>query len=515
MASKSRDTSFLEWHGGRWRVVIAVPRELHHRLGSKLKQSLRTDSLSQANRVKGPVIKALRAKIEHARSEILAKSDSQMEKARKLRDSRHDHPSPENVAAIMEIVEEETDRILGRPLTYIDADEDDSFWPPKIPVYDPRNIALADEFRAVVLSNGTPIDRHHKEYMATLTVSFRTRADDNRALQYLMEWCAKEGIRPVVEELRPKHAAKFALEMGPKPERSGEDAYVDRLEPGTNLDAITRKKYVTRLSAYWEYLRVREIAEVNIWLGCKIPVRKKPDYVKERPFTNDEIRRMLMANPTPQMRDLIMIGALTGARLDAIVDLKVDSILDGAFEFKPQKQETDHRHVPIHPDLMEIVLRRTKGKEPSDDFFPEWPPVKKEDSMRERSFKASNQFTEFRRSCGVDDRHIRIKRASDGSMQYDPRTPATVTEKARILQLRRSRVNFHSFRRWFSTRLEQAYVPGTLISAIVGHEREGTTLSIYSDGPEFQQATDAIKKLSLPPLTDEPAVEPRTLKRRR
>lgn len=47
--SAATDKQFLELHGGKWRVSIAVPRELQDRLGTRLKRPLNTDSLTVAN----------------------------------------------------------------------------------------------------------------------------------------------------------------------------------------------------------------------------------------------------------------------------------------------------------------------------------------------------------------------------------------------------------------------------------------------------------------------------------
>jgi integrase len=141
------------------------------------------------------------------------------------------------------------------------------------------------------------------------------------------------------------------------------------------------------------------------------------------------------------------------------------------FVFKPQKQELASRAVPIHPDLEEIVARRTQGKVLGDDLFPEWPPPRNQGSVRERSFKASNQFTDYRRSVGVD--HV-------------------------IPGKRRSLVNFHSFRRWFITKAEQADQPESIIAVVVGHKRKGMTLGRYSAGPLIAQARRCVEAVRLP-----------------
>ena len=68
------------------------------------------------------------------------------------------------------------------------------------------------------------------------------------------------------------------------------------------------------------------------------------------------------------MHDLIMIAALTGARLEAIVDLRARDCEAGLFAFKPQKKEKSARGVPIHSALVDLVARRTKGKHGADDL---------------------------------------------------------------------------------------------------------------------------------------------------
>jgi integrase len=187
------------------------------------------------------------------------------------------------------------------------------------------------------------------------------------------------------------------------------------------------------------------------------------------------------------LMDVILVGALTGARLDAVVDLKVQDISNGTIRFKAQKKEPAPRHVPIHPDLEDLVVRRVAGKRLDDDFFPEWPAPKEIGSQREKSFKTSTAFTAYRRQCGVDER---------------------------VPGQRRSLVNFHSFRRWFITKAERAGFDRDLIAAIVGHKREGHTFGTYSEGPEMKRARRCVAAIKLPPL-DKPVPQPQALMPRR
>ena len=65
--------------------------------------------------------------------------------------------------------------------------------------------------------------------------------------------------------------------------------------------------------------------------------------------------------------------------------------------------------------------------------------------------------------------------------------------------MRQSRVDFHSFRRWFVTKAEGAGVMGSIISAVVGHERQGMTLGVYSGGPSLEQLKTCVEAVRLPP----------------
>jgi integrase len=63
---------------------------------------------------------------------------------------------------------------------------------------------------------------------------------------------------------------------------------------------------------------------------------------------------------------------------------------------------------------------------------------------------------------------------------------------------RRSLVNFHSFRRCFITKAEQADQMEHIIAVVVGHKRTGMTLGRYSGGPLLEQARRCVEAVRLP-----------------
>jgi integrase len=89
----------------------------------------------------------------------------------------------------------------------------------------------------------------------------------------------------------------------------------------------------------------------------------------------------------------------------------------------------------------------------------------------ERSQRVVKQFVTHRRAIGVDDR---------------------------VEGARQSRVNFHSFRRTFVTKAEQAGMQPHLIEVVVGHKRPGMALGVYSGGPLLQQLREVVESVRLP-----------------
>ena len=447
--SAAGDRRYLEEKGGKWRVTVAVPRDLHKQLGTRLKRELRTDSLSVANANKWPHVAELKATIAAAQRALGKDSTVQEALATAKALASADR---EQADFIREAIQDKADAIRGAPvrevLTLFGREYE----------YDARREAKADQYADIASGAAVPIESHHADYLAQLTVKPRTLADDKRAVALLLAWCDAEKTPRTLQAITRKVATRFL------------DARLGTAATGQS--AVTLKKYLNRLSRYWQWLLIREHVELNPWAGLKLPVAPVAHDEKERPFTDAEMLKLLSGPVRPEMHDLMRIGALSGARLDAIVDLRVGDCRDGLFRFKPQKRETGPRDVPIHSALADIIARRMDGKEDSADLFPEWPAPKR-NTLRERSFKTSNAFTEYRRSVGVDE----------------------VVEGRR-----RSLVNFHSFRRWFITKAEQADQGENIIAAVVGHKRKGMTLGVYSAGPLREQARRCVEAVTLPAL---------------
>lgn len=467
--------SYLSWHDGSWRVSIGVPKPLRDQLGSHLSRSLQTSSKLAARALKRPVVAEFQKKIESAWEARGGRKRSILAEAVELRQilEATGKPGEDAYEDVAREVREREYEILrdhttgSRVVDTVDGQAD-------IDVVTPEGKALAETFRRVAHGTATPIALHHRVFIETLKVSERSALDEPRALNVLLDWLEAHQIPPYIENVTDKVAIDF----------------MDAMPKFTGLSWATNAKYFGRIRLYWKWLHRRRHAKFNPFSDLGIEKEKVEHDEQERAYTDGEVQRLFMGSPMEgdAMLDVMRVAALTGARLDPVIDLRVGECADGWFTFKPQKKEPSARDVPIHPDLQEMVARRIEGKRPNDPFFPEWPAPKAVTSTRPRSAYFSKRYTVYTKAIGV---------------------------REELAGKRRSLVNFHSFRRWFITKMERAGVNGDISAAIVGHKRSGLTLGRYSEGPEMRQAIEAVAKVRLPPLDGSPVAEDRALTPRR
>ncbi len=80
--------------------------------------------------------------------------------------------------------------------------------------------------------------------------------------------------------------------------------------------------------------------------------------------------KLLSAEPhRASLYPIMLIAALSGARLDAVVSLKVRDVANGVLHFKAQKSEPDARDVPIHSRLKPMIARLADGRAADQDLF--------------------------------------------------------------------------------------------------------------------------------------------------
>ncbi|MFT4077853.1 tyrosine-type recombinase/integrase [Rhodomicrobium sp.] len=447
------DRRYLEPHGNQWRVVVAVPRNLQGKLGAKLKKSLHTDSLVVANRLKWGVVEEFKRKIRLAAT--FTPEDPLLEEALRMRETVLNGGEGCGGISPEEYISIRVDQLLGAPV--------DECGDTGEPIFSEDGEARAALYSKIALGIATPlltlVDTWHEQ---EVNRKERTKGDDKRSLRYLDEWARGHNVSPTIEAITRKAAGRFVADL-PKIAASAQG--------GQRLTNRTTNKYISSLSAYWKWLKARDHVEENVWTGLSLPKERPQRDELERSFTDDEVRNLLAGKPNMEaLGPLMRIAALTGARIDAIVSLRVKDCADGLFRFKAQKREAGERAVPIHSALVDLAEELVRNKGPLEDLFPSIPEPPK-GTQQERSMPAVKAFGRYRKTVGVDD-----------------------TRPGR----RRSLVNFHSFRRWFITKAERAGIPEGTIATVVGHKRTGMTFGLYSGGPDLDQLRACIEAVRLP-----------------
>jgi integrase len=321
----------------------------------------------------------------------------------------------------------------------------------QFPVYDPRREAKALEFANLVSGRATPVGFLMDAFIESKPISMRYVSRLRLALRQLEEFLR---ARPGGNNIR-------AVDR-----RTASDFIAHLVRTERSLPTAKSKR--SALSSYWGWLETRQDAGENVWTGHRMPKGQGKADVRE--FTKDEVLKLLAGEERP-MADFIRVGALTGARESEIGALRVRDCTSGWFFIPKGKTEAAKRRLPIHPDLSDIVARRTAGKKPDDFLFHDLPTSN--GKGRGRHEKMGERFTAYRRSVGVID------------VREDGRT----------------RIDFHSFRRWFITEaVRHSGHPEWVVSQIVGHAtgKQSVTIGTYFGGSLDEQLVAVVESVRLP-----------------
>lgn len=433
-----RKVDHLRWHRGKWQVRIAIPADVRPALGGKtcLIQTLGPD-LNAANLLKGGIVTRFQSMILEARSP----GDPLLKEARTIRRQLDASRGDEDEMAAHLLANRLGDRIEQEQ---------------------GGNAAHHPAYKIAVGFNA-PLDHYLDDWLADRGFIGKTEMQHRKAFTVLSEWCNSQSIELSLEAVTKRVVRDFIAKY----------LRVRLAAPKT----INR--YLSTYRTHWAWLVQQDRVAANPWEKTHVTEHSQShedDDDGTRPFIEGEVRKLLTGSAPPPLPDLMLVAALTGARIDAICNLRVRDCAKGIFNVRKAKKEKRARSVPIHSRLKPIVARRTKGKEPDEFLFHELPAAT---ATRPRSAAASQAFTRYRRGVGIDER-------AEGQRQ--------------------SNVNFHSWRRWFITKAEQAGQHPHIIEAVVGHKRSGMSLDVYSAGPSVDQLRACVEAVNLPSL---PARAPR------
>jgi integrase len=320
---------------------------------------------------------------------------------------------------------------------------------------------VTEEARAffdLATGKATPISAYVERWLETTTYTARTKADARTAVEQLCAWLKETGRTDFIETIDDRAAADFR-----------DDGLLKR-----GVHRKTANKKLSALRQYWKWLGKSFGGAPNPWLEKSLPkpqahkVSQDGAEGRERPFTDDELHKLLAGDADDDLADMMHIAALSGMRLDEIGQLRIEDCRDEMFTIRGGKTSAAVRQIPIHSKLRPIIKARSNGKDGRAYLFPA---LRSTGWDGNRTMAISKRFTYYRRRLGVDDRR-------EGA--------------------RRSKVNFHSFRRWFISKADEAGHPRDLIAAIVGHERGSITLDVYSRADLGRRMRRCVESVKLP-----------------
>ncbi len=323
--------AYLELHGGVYRVTMSVPKKLRPQLGSRLVRSLKTPSIQAARGLRVPIVREFQKRIEDAWAAYGGKQRSlqaeAVETAKILKTAD---------ASMRDFVEqgsrERYEEILFEGAREEEVDNEGRRELMLFPTAEARR--KASEYRQIATGGRIPIALHHADFMKNLRIKERSKLDEPRALTLFLDWLQTQEIYPFIDNVGNEEAKDF----------------VKWLENGCDLAWASKAKYLGRLKVYWAWLRAEGHAKEDPFYGRVVRKEvyeegEEPDL--ERPYHDSEMQKLFMGEPLEGrgMLDVMAVAALTGARLDAVICLKVGETEEGVFRFKKQKKEKTDRDI--------------------------------------------------------------------------------------------------------------------------------------------------------------------------
>jgi integrase len=477
MAKRRRDRfaagRYLEEHGNKFRVVLRVPPSLVSKLGkTKLKETLNATSRAEADVMKWPVLARLKSQIAEAKA---GRGVSSLGNQQMKLDASTSRPHTPN-----SLVREAMDwrREMERERQQVRAgkmDEEDVTLEPILDhCVEQIHYDIGEEeaalFADIASGSATPFAYLVDEWLREEAFAGRTEAAYRQAINDLTLWCENTDTPATVEAITKRVAGQFITTR----------FIVPKAAPAT------ANKAITALASFWRWMNKRgHIDQVSPWAGQFLSKSKRSATTREageaakRPFEDDEVATLLRGLTDPLLADFCQVAALTGMRREEIATLRVRHLRNGIIKVPGTKTAAAAREIPMHSVLAPVMARRILDKGLDDYLFHELPD--QQNSARARGAPVSQAFTRQRRALGVDDRR-------EGERQ--------------------SRIDLHSFRRWFIRKAREALEGGATgftawtIADVVGHSREegplGMTMGRYPGRADMRALRACVEAVRLP-----------------
>lgn len=269
----------------------------------------------------------------------------------------------------------------------------------------------------------------------------------------------------------------YIREQGKPLDKDTVSAWLDSMA----LTSKTKAQYLLAGSTFWKWASKYDTrwqmdlaSKGNPFAGHDLPKLRPEERAatKRKAYTTDQMKALYQAAKAgghESLCDLIILGFYTGARIEELAKLRVDSIItvEGVqtVDIDKAKSYAGIRQVPIHPLLSPVIDRLMKAS--TDGYLLASSGGNK---YGIRSDPLSKAFGRLKTSLGFGKQHV-----------------------------------FHSVRSTAITLLLRNGVPGPTVANLVGHETGLVTFDVYDQGASPKQKYDAIS--TLPDIYHQAAVQ--------
>ena len=234
------------------------------------------------------------------------------------------------------------------------------------------------------------------------------------------------------------------------------DSYLKLDEPPAYK---TLKSYLADSRQYVKWLMRKGYLVINDpFDAAALPNPKTIPSVTREQFLDSELAKIINNVTDEELKDFILIAMFTGCRIEEIAKLMPQDVtLIGnryVISIKQAKTKSGIREIPIHRSVHSIIARRLQN---TDYLFPNG----SNNTSGNRSDKYSKQFGRLKTKLGFGEENV-----------------------------------FHSIRKSFITKLEQAGIPESVAADLAGHDKNTMTYGLYSSGSSFESKLNAIDRIS-------------------
>jgi len=267
------DTKWLEKRRQGWYAVVYVPADLQSVLGKKLRQSLKTRDLKEAQTKRHVVLAELKRRIAEARR---PPADKLTAEAMALREA-------------MRRAEEGSVEVIGYGAEEIgqEAALRDFIGDRAGQIAERHGEEQATAFLGLALSTATPLDHYVDAWLleggANGPLRERTQAQYRTDIVRLGAWAKGARVPAVLEAFDRKIAGRFIA-----------DTII-----GAGVNRKTGNRWVSAVSAYWKWMVKRGHVDNNPWVGQSLP--KGGAVSGKRPFTDEELATLLNGPAVPEI----------------------------------------------------------------------------------------------------------------------------------------------------------------------------------------------------------------------